>query len=509
MTYLHPNSGISQELVYKQDYFVLDTADRKIIADKIQPVVHYVQNTLPDNPNNGDGVVNPTSGKYSKFVGGQWREYDGFGLMLYGAGALLGRQFIWNGTGLSEPSLNKNASFTGTFLIDATSVNSVSPFKYTHSNIYSNTDPYGSGSFTLDYTGQNNNQPVLWIKSRQNVSNLGNHSLVIQNLGGTGVLPNVVFTKGIELIANNNQTGTSNSAFNGKFKKEIVSGNNSTTSLARNGYSRDMSRSADNTQFEASTEYYPLTVGGHILHKGHVFLIQPTYDNLGASAVIGIETPYNDATVRAKTTLATGNAILELTSGSTSTNGGNYAISAVASSNRLSIQNKSANATILEVLDASQGSTLCVYDATDLTKGSQRYGNSTYNQIVEASNREFNLRTNGKTYLKSNGLYYFINVERVVVSSATGGTTNISSNALRTEILLNHGGAIATYTINLETTPKDGQEVWIKTRNGSVTTLTIASLDGTATIYPVYNTIAQNTVIKFQYRSAGNAWWIA
>lgn len=97
-----------------------------------------------------------------------------------------------------------------------------------------------------------------------------------------------------------------------------------------------------------------------------------------------------------------------------------------------------------------------------------------------------------------------VDTDHVLLNITTGGTSGITGH----RTLLNAGGTIATYTLNLPASPVNGQE-HIITSTVTVTALTLTPPGGTTIAGTAPTTIAANGRIAYIYRSASTSWYPA
>ena len=223
-------------------------------------------------------------------------------------------------TVVGDTSITGSVAITGGFDVDHTSVTTQYPVHIYHSNIWTNLDPYGSGTMKVEAKGQNNNQPVLSSYKHVNTANYGNSaSLMIVNDGGTKVITDI-FAADFEMVANNSLIDS----VNGKFEQGVVSGYASGVGESGGGLYYIAPRRKTATGFERMTDFFQLSRGGRIYHRGEGISITPLYDpadttNVSYSnnrAFVDITTAFTKAEINVTSTLSTGDASLELTSGS-------------------------------------------------------------------------------------------------------------------------------------------------------------------------------------------------
>ncbi len=404
---------------------------------------------------------------------------------------------------------------TGAYTFDTTSTNGtanqVTPFKITHNNIYTNSPtPYGSGTFLVEATGQNNNQPLQINRKTVDSSSFGNAAnLILQNLGGSTATGNSTFAVDFEFVANNPYTTTPRPE-GGKFELGVLSNNNSTSKTGCGNFYIAPRRNAQhpsgaNTGFDPMVNFRPWSCGGEIEHLGNWFSINPKYDN--GNAKITIDNQYGDVSTELTTTKANGSAIL-LLYGNTGTTTGKWRLDANGTSGRFQIRDD-ANAGVeaFEVSSADDGLT-SVYQRSDQAIGRLRLGNSSPSKIISAdSTNTYNFSGSNGVNLTAQGNRYINVLDLQTVAAVDGGSTAITPLGSEARLLLNTGIALATYGIVLPTTPINSQKVCTSGRS-NVTSLTYTSADGTATIFNgsgISLTAGQSACML--YRSSGNAWW--
>lgn len=404
----------------------------------------------------------------------------------------------------------------GAFTFDTTNTfgtaNQQYPFKIQHSNIYTNLDPYGSGTVLIDATGQDNNQPLFITRKKISNSSFGNGAnCVFQNLGGVYVNTDILPVD-LEFVGNNSLVNT----YNGKAETGTQSGSTSFAPTDRryNGLYYIASRrgpqhpSGANTGFERQVNFYTLTMGGEIESLGNGLSITPTYD-FSAFAYVDINSAFNDARFKANSTFVGGDAYLDLFSGSagSATIGGHWRLFASGSDDRLSVRNMSAGGiTAFEVLraDASNRGITSFYHYTDTTRGAIRLGNSTNGHIIDAQNKTYDFQSTGVTNITTDSLYY-VSAKQILKINANitgaGLTTNLSPLANKMTAYINVIANSGTYTITFPASMVNSQE-FIIIPNGNVTTVVFTALEVGGTIMDAPTAFTANVSVIFQYYAA-------
>jgi hypothetical protein len=190
--------------------------------------------------------------------------------------------------------LGTNTEIFGTLSIDTTDIITPSPISITHSNAFSNSAPYGSGSIFISSTAETNNQPLQINAKNTNSSTLGNAvNLVLENYGGTKTASSA-YDVDIEFVANNELVN----AYNGKTELRQSSGRDTGDDRLRDGYFQISPRrgplhpSGENTGFESIFWFLPATSKGLGMFetKGNGIVIDPTYNYSSPSKLTLINT---------------------------------------------------------------------------------------------------------------------------------------------------------------------------------------------------------------------------
>lgn len=212
------------------------------------------------------------------------------------------------------------ADVVGGFHVDHTTGPQPYPVVFEHSNVFTNLDTYGSGTVTIKSTGQNNNQPLLYLSKIIDTANFGNGAnLIIANSGGSTKTTSSIFAVDIEMVANNSLINSTN----GKFEMGAISSYTIDGSGENGGGLWYLApRRADGTGFERMIDIFQLSHGGRIFHRGEGITIAPLYDPSvqvwsDDRAFLDITANYSDAEINAISNKTAGNAKLTLNSGST------------------------------------------------------------------------------------------------------------------------------------------------------------------------------------------------
>ena len=397
---------------------------------------------------------------------------------------------------------------SGAFTFDTTSSLIQYPFKIQHSNVFSNLDPYGSGTVLIDALGQDNNQPLFVTRKRVSTSSNGNAAnFIIQNLGGVYVSSDI-FGVDFEFVSNNALTTT----YNGKFEDGVNSGSTiyATTNKLYGGYRyrnsrRGLKSGAPNTGFEPLERLYTLEQGGEYESFGLGASYTPTYD-FGTYSYVDVNSGFNDARFKANSTFLGGNAYLDLFSGSAGnvTVGGHWRLFANGSDDRFSLRNMSAGGiTSFEVLraDASNRGITSFYHYTDNTRGAIRLGNSTHGHIIDAANKTYDFTSTGVTNITTDTLYYVASKQiQKITANITGAglTTNLTPLANQMTAYINVTANSGTYTITFPASMVNSQE-FIIIPNGNVTTVVFTALEVGGTVMDAPTSLTANVSVIFQY----------
>ncbi len=408
---------------------------------------------------------------------------------------------------------------SGAFTFDSTSTfgtaNQVYPIKFIHSNVFSNLDPYGSGSVIFDCTGQDNNQPVAVFRNKRASGSLGNGALAIfQNTGGAGVTSTSDIQADIEIISNNALVST----YNGKAEIHTTCGRTTGTAIYRDG-SLDiclrrtpLNPSGANTGFDPIFKFLPASTVGLGLFDtlGAGFNMVAQYDYLAFSRG-DITSAYNDVRFKAESTFSGGDAYLDLFSGSagSATIGGHYRLLASGADNRLSLRNMSAGGiTAWEVLpaDVANRGITAFYNYLDTTKGAIRLGNATNGMIIEGDNGTYNFDSTGVTNITTDSLYHVSSrqILKVNLTIAVAGTVTTNLAPLATdELVYIHVvsiGAGGVYKINFPAIMTNTQTFKI-VADANIAALTLTALEVGGTIMDAPTSLTANQAIIFQYYS--------
>lgn len=182
------------------------------------------------------------------------------------------------------------------------------PVTFTHSNNYSSSDVYGSGSVLIQTTGTSNNQPVLILEKNNNTNTLTNSpNLVLNNTGGIDTSTSL-YGVSIDLTCNNNNVNT----YNGKTRINQLCGNSAGTANLRDGYLQISPRNSANTAYESIFRFLPATTVGLGLFEtsGNGIAISPIRDFTSASKIELINT-FQSTIITNQATAATKTAIIE------------------------------------------------------------------------------------------------------------------------------------------------------------------------------------------------------
>jgi len=210
--------------------------------------------------------------------------------------------------------LGTNTEIFGTLSIDTTNIITANPISITHSNAFSNSAPYGSGSVFISSTAETNNQPLQINAKNTNSSTLGNAvNLVLENYGGTKTASSA-YDVDIELIANNELVN----AYNGKTELRQSSGRDTGDDRLRDGYFQISPRrgplhpSGENTGFDPIFWFLPATSKGLGMFetKGNGIVIDPIYNYSSPSKLTLINT-FQDTELINRTTASGKYSILE------------------------------------------------------------------------------------------------------------------------------------------------------------------------------------------------------
>lgn len=216
-------------------------------------------------------------------------------------------------------SFGDSVDITGGLIVDHTSDPVQYPVKFTHSNVWSNLDTFGTNSVIIESTGLNNNQPTLILKKDVDDSNLGNAaSLILQNSGTRTATQR--FGVDLEMVASNAAVDS----VNGKFEIGVLSAFASGVGEAGGGLWYLAPRRKANTGFDRMINIYQLSRGGRIEHTGEGLSIRPVYDPADTAnvtwsahrAFIDLTAPFTNAELNVSSTLSTGNTLIDFTSGS-------------------------------------------------------------------------------------------------------------------------------------------------------------------------------------------------
>src|SRR5687768_1164934 len=348
-------------------------------------------------------------------------------------------QIIYDGTQFNLSSSQDNTKLsktgdtaTGAYVFDYTGVSTVPAIKFIHSDVWLNTDPYGTGSVIIDATGQNNNQPLQINRKSINDASFGNGAnLILQNLGGTGVTTSSAFQTDLELVANNT-TLNGTVPENGKYEIHVTSGRDTGDTNKRQGYlavaprRSDLHPSGRNTGFDPL--YYflpPSTVGeGLFLTTGNGIEITPKYD-YGSSARINLVNAYGDSNIRLESSLLNADANLYLYT-DTGAASGQWHLQANGTSGRFQVRDQAnGDVSVMDISAADDGLT-SVYKRSDNSVGQLRLGNSSPSKIISAtSGNTYNFSGSNGVTLTAQGNRYINVLDLQVIVPVDGGSTSI------------------------------------------------------------------------------------
>lgn len=408
---------------------------------------------------------------------------------------------------------NTGGTATGAYTFDYTGVSTVPAIKFTHSDVRLNTDPYGTSSFIVDATGQNNNQPLQINRKVINDGTFGNGAnLVLQNTGGTGVTTSSAFQTDLELVANNT-TLNGTVPENGKYEIHVTSGRDTGDTNKRHGYMAvaprrsDLHPSGRNTGFDPTYYFLPASTVGHGLFQsygsGAEFI--PKYD-YGVDSKINLITPFRNANLQIETTALNNDANFYLKS-NTGGASGDWHLQSNGTSGRFQIRDQAnGDVSVMDISAVDDGLT-SFFQRSDNTIGRIRLGNTSPSKIISVgSGNTYNFAGSNGVYLTTQGNRY-VDVSHVeLVTPADGGTTTATPLGTMHRILFNNSGTIATHTFTVPTTPVRGQQECISARS-AVTTLTVNSADGTATFFNMPTTLTAGQTACMMYYDTGNSWW--
>lgn len=212
------------------------------------------------------------------------------------------------------------ADIVGGFHVDHTTGPQPYPVVFEHSNVFSNLDTYGSGTVTIKSTGQNNNQPLLYLSKVIDTSSLGNGAnLILANSGGSTKTTSSIFAVDLEMVANNSLINSTNGKFEvGALSSFTVDGSGE----SGGGLWYLAPRRADATGFERMIDIFQLSHGGRIYHRGEGITIKPLYDPSvqvysADRAFLDITADYSNAEINCVSNKVGGNAVVTINSGST------------------------------------------------------------------------------------------------------------------------------------------------------------------------------------------------
>lgn len=449
-----------------------------------------------------------------------------------------------------------DTDITGHLHVNTTDYLEAFPAKIEHSNVFTNSDTYGTGSLFISSTGENNNQPLQLNRKNVNSSTYGNGAnLVIEN-DPTNFTASSAFDVDIEFVANNSLVN----AYNGKTELRQSCGRDTGDTRLRDGYFQISPRrgayhpSGANSGFEPIFWFLPATDKGYgwFESKGNGIYIDPTYD-YGIVSEIKMINAYQDTTIINQATLtgkyarienegqddsyirsrsmkgqaslyiqsetANKNAYLNMRSNWTSGSTGDCLIDMYTANDNTGYRmgSYSGGGFIIDrfsagtgtenfTLSSSSDGQLTLLALSDANKGILRLGNSggsagggvfTYNS---ASGVLDLTGTNNYITMGSNGL---IEPMRLEVSSVANGAT-LSPGAHTTDYITT-SGARTDFTISLPATPNNGHKFTFMC-GGGVTTLTVSAL-GSATVFGAPTTLAANGFFTMFYRSSNNSWY--
>jgi hypothetical protein len=451
-------------------------------------------------------------------------------------------------------------------IIDHTGVTSIPPVSFTHSSVYSNADPYGTGTVVIEATGENNNQPLVFFRYNVNDTSFGNVGPVITNIGGSqaSTTANNALAATLELVANNPlaATGTSYNTANGKFEIGVVSARDTGNADLREGYfyisprRSSLNPSGVNTGFDGNIyTFLPATVNGgaRFQTQGVGIEIEPKYDytidsrltytdaynnsvwtnwvtasgkyarieNISkADGYIRTRSTDGQASVFIQSEANNSNGLLEVRSnwvssgtGSsivnlyTANDGTGWRIQANGANNTLNIRRLSAG-TIIENVDISEtlDGLVSVYRQSDYTKGRIRLGNNggaIGGGVIEYDSNTGQLSISGTNNYITTGSSGYVKSTRIDTAAPATGST-VTPGAFITDYIIT-SGSLAALTIQYPTGVQNGHPLTIMTTN-SVTTLTVNAA-GSATVLGAPTSMSANGFFTLIYRSSNNTWY--
>jgi hypothetical protein len=391
---------------------------------------------------------------------------------------------------------------------------------FTHANVFTNTDPYGSGAIKIISTGYRSNQPLLYL-IKDTLPEDGNSTQLVLENKGTGNTSTIVSDCAIEMVSKNANTGQANSARNGKMKIRVVGGNGGTSNIS-DGYGEIMFRrgplhaSGDNSGFEVAVKFRPITTDGLVTFYGTGCEIAPTYTNGGA--LFTIDNPYNTSRIELNSTASDytlSSVWMDLKSNSSANastpNTGQFRLLSSGTTGRFEFRDlNNGNVTVLDYQQGN-GGIFSFYSNTDPTQGSIRVGNNTRNMKMSGLDCVINFSSNkSSTDTRVSVEGYFVKTTRINgISPTEGGTFSLTSYASQEEVcLFNTATNFTAFTVNLPNiTPKEGQVVVVSTRQGTLAGLTFtSSLSGVTFHCNNPSKLAAYSSVAIMYRTNGNAW---
>jgi hypothetical protein len=453
-------------------------------------------------------------------------------------------------------------SFVGTFTVDHSNVTSVTPVVFTHSNVFSNSDPYGSGAFRVYASGVNNNQPCHFIDYIAYDTSIGNVGPVIRNLAGSqaGVISTTAIAATYEIVANNPKAATVSgyNLANGKFEIGSVSGRDAGNADLQDGYfyisprRGPLNPSGVNTGFDGNIfSFLPATAIGRarFLTQGSGIEVVPKYDYSADSEFIFTDVFHNsiwtnkatlsgkyarienqgmsdtyirtrsqegradvyvqsdtsvDAAVQIRAnwlTPGTGSSVINLYTDNTASAPTGFVIMVNGTNGRLNIRQRNAG-TLFENIDVDPANAglVSIYRSDDYSKGRLRLGNAS------------GTKGGGLITWDSNTGILDITGTDGYITMGGGGlvqptrlvTTAAASYTVTNESDVVRTGVTAAFTLTLPTTPADGYRVTFGSVGG-ITTLTIAG--GSATVNGGPTTMAANAYFTLKYDVSTTSWY--
>lgn len=472
-----------------------------------------------------------------------------------------------DGTFIEGITVTGDSTITGGLDIDHTdSLIQPYPIKLHHSNIFTNSDTYGSGSVLIEAKGLNNNQPLAILRYNVNDSSFGNVGPVLWNTGGgsANYTATNAFAVTIEFISNNSlaRVAETYNGANGKWEIGSVCGRDAGTTIFKDGYFYFSPRRGPLNPLGANTGFdgavfalTPATVtgGAQFITQGTGIVVAPKYDYT-KNSVLSYTDDYNnsiwsntatltgkyarientgmaDTYIRTRSQEGEGvmyvqsdadNARAEIranwiTAGTNSAyinlytinDGTGWRVQANGVNGKLNIRNITAG-TIKESVDISTtlDGLVSIYRHSDYTKGRLRLSNGTGavgGGIFEYDSNTGVLDFTGtNNYITTGSSGHIMPTRLQYVTATNGATTTVT--LYNTKVILDNAG-IATHTVQLPTTPPDGWGCKVAAATGTITTLTISSADGAATFTGMPTTLTVNTGFEVVYRASNNKWY--